>query len=278
MICLSIDVARLNKTLSDGTRVSILQVLKLRGPASYSNLMETLGITNTGQLNYHLKVLGDVIRKEGPDGKYELTAKGTVALDFLGKFKTLTDGTDAGFRIEPIRYERTAHSLQAFLGLEIFAVVLINVYVFLVSPADVPLHYFFDGQALSSAPRTIFLLLAGALIIPQGVFLLLSRARYRFINRYPFAMSLPAFRSSLAEMDYEERGYWINKLFSEILVVGLVTGAMMILLSVSIYESTLSASGLSVSAVALTVIVVGMAVIWLVYRVLGYSREIAAGA
>jgi hypothetical protein len=275
---LSIDVAKLNKTLSDGTRVNILQVLKLRGPTSYVDLMEAVVITNTGQLNYHLKVLGDLIRKEGSEGKYELTEKGAVAVDFLDKFRTLTDGVDAGFSIAPAPYEMAARSLQGLLCLEILAVALINVYAFLVSPANVPLHYNLDGQALSSAPRTIFLLLAAILNIPQGILLLLSLTRYRLVNRYPLAIGLPVFRASLAKMDYEKRGYWINKLFSGILIVGLVTGAMLFFLAVSIYESTLSASGLSTPAVVLTVIVVGAAVIVLVYRALRYSGEMAADA
>jgi DNA-binding transcriptional ArsR family regulator len=273
---LSIDVTKLGKTLSDDTRVKILQVLKAKGPTSYVDLMEALGITNTGQLNYHLKVLGDLIKKEGPDGKYDLTEKGAVALDFLDKFKTLTMGTGTGFSIEPTPYERTARAFQAFLSLEILAVVFVNVYAFLVSPASVPLHYDFDGQALSSAPRTIFLLLAAVLSIPQGVFLLLSRARYRLVNMYPFAINLPAFRASLAKMDYEKRGYWINRLFSEILVVGSVTGVMMIFLAVSIYESTVSESGISASAVVLTLTVVGIAAITLAYRALGYPGRMTA--
>jgi hypothetical protein len=237
--------------------------------------MESLGITNTGQLNYHLKVLGDLIRREGPEGKYELTEKGGVALDFLDKFKTLTNGIDSGFRVPATPREKMERSLQALLCVEIFAVVLVNVYAFLVSPAQISLHYGFDGQTLSSAPRTIFLLLAALLSVPQGIFLLLSGVRYRLINRYPFAISLPGFRASMAQMDYEKRGYWINKIFSEVLFVGSATGAMMVLLSVSIYESVLSGSDYYVSAVVVTLIVVGVAVFAVVHRGLRYSREMA---
>ena len=66
---MSIDVARLGKTLSDETRVKVPRTLKRDGPMSYVDLMEALGITNTGKLNYHLKVLGELIRKEGSEGR-----------------------------------------------------------------------------------------------------------------------------------------------------------------------------------------------------------------
>jgi hypothetical protein len=50
--------------------------------------VELLNITeaaNTGKFNYHLKILGDLIRKD-EDGKYSLTEKGQLALQFLQKF------------------------------------------------------------------------------------------------------------------------------------------------------------------------------------------------
>jgi ABC-type Fe3+ transport system permease subunit len=61
-------------------------------------------------------------------------------------------------------------------------------------------------------------------------------------------------------------------------VVGVVVGAMMTLLTVSIYESSLSASGLSSSVVVLIILVVAMAVLCLVYQELRYSREMVADA
>ena len=41
--------------------------------------------TNTGKFNYHLKVLGDLIEKDA-NGRYRLTEKGTLVLQFLEKF------------------------------------------------------------------------------------------------------------------------------------------------------------------------------------------------
>lgn len=191
-------------------------------------------------------------------------------------FAALTNGDTTGLEAPTTPYEGIAPLLQILLSLEIIAVLLVNVYAFLISPAQVPLRYSFDWQAFSSAPRAIFLLLALALSIPQCVFLLLARVRYRLINGYPRLIGIPAFLASLAAMDYEGRGYWINKLFSAILAVGVVTGAMMVVLSVSIYESMTEGPTAYYGAGVLTVVFVGVAATVAVHQVLGYSKQMVA--
>jgi hypothetical protein len=253
-------------------------VLRQDGPMSYVDLLNTLKITNTGRLNYHLKVLGDLVKKDGQDGRYELSEKGVVALDLLDKFQRLTDGMTTGFSVPPVPYERTARALQLVLVLETVAMIIVDLYAYLASPALVPLHYVLDGVARTSVSRGIFLLLAVLLNIPQLVFLVLSIARHRLVTRYPSSMSIPRLRASLAQMDYERRGSWINRMFSAILLVGVVVGAMMTLLTVSIYESSLSAGALSSSVVILIILVVAIAVLCLIYQELRYSRDMAADA
>jgi DNA-binding transcriptional ArsR family regulator len=272
---LSIDIAKLGKILNDETRLRILRILKKSGSLSYVDLMDTLGITNTGLLNYDLKVLGHLIKKDGEEGKYLLSQKGAVALDFMDKFQKLTTGIGVEFNVAPIPFEKIARSLQVMLAIELVTVAVINLCFYLISPAAVSLHYNFNGQALSSIPKEIFLVLAALLNIPQVVFLTLSTSRYRLINRYPFAVSLPGFHSNLSQMDYERRGYWINRLFSEILITGLVVGAMMIFLSVSVYESALSQTSLSPFALAVVIAAIAVTVAILAYRLMNYSREMA---
>jgi len=272
---LSIDIAKLGKILNDETRLRILRILKKSGSLSYVDLMDTLGITNTGLLNYDLKVLGHLIKKDGEEGKYLLSQKGAVALDFMDKFQKLTTGIGVEFNVAPIPFEKIARSLQVMLAIELVTVAVINLCFYLISPAAVSLHYNLNGQALSSIPKEIFLVLAALLNIPQVVFLTLSTSRYRLINRYPFAVSLPGFHSNLSQMDYERRGYWINRLFSEILITGLVVGAMMIFLSVSVYESALSQTSLSPFALAVVIAAIAVTVAILAYRLMNYSREMA---
>jgi uncharacterized membrane protein len=79
-------------------------------------------------------------------------------------------------------------------------------------------------------------------------------------------------------MDYEKRGCWINKFFSEVLIVGVVVGAIMIFLSASIYESAISQTSLSPLSIAAVIAVIAIAVVVLVYRLRVYSKEMAIDA
>jgi len=56
---------------------------------AYIDLMNLLKVENTGKLNYHLKILGDLIEKNG-NGKYRLTEKGQLASQLLEKFPEKT--------------------------------------------------------------------------------------------------------------------------------------------------------------------------------------------
>lgn len=79
------DWAGLHKMLSDATRRSILELLAERGPLAYTDVMTILRITNTGRLNYHLKVLGTLLSKD-EEGRYLLTDRGRQAAALLKAF------------------------------------------------------------------------------------------------------------------------------------------------------------------------------------------------
>jgi DNA-binding transcriptional ArsR family regulator len=131
---LSVDIPRLGKTLDDQTRLEILRVLRQDGPMSYVDLLNTLKITNTGRLNYHLKVLGDLVKKDGQDGRYELSEKRVVALDLLDKFQRRTDGMTTGFSVAPVPYERTARALQLVLVLETVTMIIVDLACSIIQP------------------------------------------------------------------------------------------------------------------------------------------------
>ena len=82
-------IASLHKVLKDETRRKIILMLQEKGSLSYVDLMKALGITNTGKMNYHLKVLGDLLAKK-ENGQYALTEKGTLASRLLLKFPEVT--------------------------------------------------------------------------------------------------------------------------------------------------------------------------------------------
>jgi DNA-binding transcriptional ArsR family regulator len=82
---MSSGIGNLNKTLKDETRRKIILILTQKESLSYSELLEKLGIGSTGTLNYHLKVLGDLLEKND-SGLYRLSEKGKLASRFLTEF------------------------------------------------------------------------------------------------------------------------------------------------------------------------------------------------
>jgi DNA-binding transcriptional ArsR family regulator len=79
------DIASLHKILKDETRRQIILLLNEKGSLSYTELMDTLGIMSTGTLNYHLKILGDLLSKS-ENGQYSLTERGNLASRLLAEY------------------------------------------------------------------------------------------------------------------------------------------------------------------------------------------------
>jgi DNA-binding transcriptional ArsR family regulator len=86
-----IGTRELHSILKDPTRRQIIDLLSQKKEISYVELLNLLEINNTGKLNYHLKILGDLIRKS-ESGKYQLTEKGELAVSVMRKFSA-----DLGF-------------------------------------------------------------------------------------------------------------------------------------------------------------------------------------
>ncbi len=80
-----VDWSTLHKVLRDETRKKILLNLQSAGSLAYTDLLNRLQIANTGKLNYHLKMLNDLIAKD-EHGAYTLTDSGGAAAELLGKF------------------------------------------------------------------------------------------------------------------------------------------------------------------------------------------------
>jgi DNA-binding transcriptional ArsR family regulator len=82
---MSSGINSLHKILKDRTRRKIVLLLNEKGAISYTDLMDTLGFVTTGLLNYHLKVLGDLLTKNEL-GQYTLNEKGKLASKMLVEF------------------------------------------------------------------------------------------------------------------------------------------------------------------------------------------------
>jgi hypothetical protein len=97
---MSVDISQLHNVLRDRTRAKILELVDQRTSLSYVELQNLLQITHTGKLNYHLKVLGDLLVKDEQSGRYSLAEKGRIAVQLLSKFQTVTATSEARRSIE----------------------------------------------------------------------------------------------------------------------------------------------------------------------------------
>ena len=82
---MSSGIALLHKILKDETRQKIVTLLNEKGCLGYTELMDATEAGSTGLLNYHLKVLDNLIAKD-EGGRYLLTEKGKLALKLLAEF------------------------------------------------------------------------------------------------------------------------------------------------------------------------------------------------
>jgi hypothetical protein len=79
------DFESFHDILKHPIRRKIIQTLNEKQTLSYVELMTAVDAANTGKFNYHLKVLVDLIQKDA-NGKYGLTDKGRLAVQFLQTF------------------------------------------------------------------------------------------------------------------------------------------------------------------------------------------------
>jgi hypothetical protein len=82
---MSVDFGSLHSILKHPIRQKIMLTLLEKNELAYVDLMNLVQVKNTGKLNYHLKILGDLIEKGG-NGRYCLTEKGQLASQFLLRF------------------------------------------------------------------------------------------------------------------------------------------------------------------------------------------------
>ncbi|MFA5366248.1 MAG: hypothetical protein WC325_13790 [Candidatus Bathyarchaeia archaeon] len=82
---MSSGLVPLHKILKDETRRRIVLLLDEKINLSYTDLINSLGDVSTGLLNYHLKVLNDLLAKNEA-GQYILTEKGKLASKLIIEF------------------------------------------------------------------------------------------------------------------------------------------------------------------------------------------------
>lgn len=93
LVYLGVNFEPFIDVLKHPVRRKIILGLSEKDSISYIDLMNLVGAKSTGQFNYHLKILGDLIEKD-ENGKYRLSDRGQLAVQFLQKF--------AGRQTEPM--------------------------------------------------------------------------------------------------------------------------------------------------------------------------------
>lgn len=134
---LNVTFESLSDVLKNQTRREIILTLSEKGCLSYVDLMNLVGITNTGKFNYHLKILGDLIKKD-EDGKYSLSDKGQLAVNFLQK-SVGKDTEQASLRLNSRTFVTRAFNLaQGFVWLMFvipFVTILFQWYLYFFNPS-----------------------------------------------------------------------------------------------------------------------------------------------
>jgi hypothetical protein len=82
---MSVDFESLSDVFKHPIRRRIILALSERKSVSYVDLMNLVEVVNTGKFNYHLKILADLVKKD-ENGKYSLSDKGQLAVQFLQRF------------------------------------------------------------------------------------------------------------------------------------------------------------------------------------------------
>lgn len=138
-------------------RRKIILSLSEKGSISYVDLMNLVGTKNTGKFNYHLKILGALIEKD-ENGKYGLSDKGQMAVQFLQKF--------AGKETEPIPLPMAMKTFET----RAFGFYQGFIWVMLVHPLAGILFgwylYFADRPSAFIGDPTIPLMILTVLIVP----------------------------------------------------------------------------------------------------------------
>lgn len=81
---MSSGLTSLHKILKDDTRQKIILLLNEKGSLGYTELLDATESSSTGLLNYHLKVLGDLLTlTKNEAGQYLLSEKGKLAFRLL---------------------------------------------------------------------------------------------------------------------------------------------------------------------------------------------------
>ncbi len=153
---MSSDLGTLPRILKDFTRRRIIELLREKGPLTYVEVLNLLEIEHTGKLNYHLKLLGDLIEKDQA-GMYSLTEKGQLAMQVLSKFEPMS------------RPSETSLIRLSGIGLaKLLFVLAIPSFVVSLTPLSQDYTAATGFAFLMGLVTSLLLMFGGALVVPKA--------------------------------------------------------------------------------------------------------------
>ncbi len=150
------DLGSLHRILKDPTRRRILSALNEKGPLAYVEILGLLEIEHTGKLNYHLKLLGDLVSKDD-SGRYSLTEKGKLAIQVTSKFQ----------RVSIQENPATLHVGKIGLG-KLFLVLSIPLFILSFIPLSPDYRLASNLSVLFGVVTVMFLVFGMVFIFPRS--------------------------------------------------------------------------------------------------------------
>src|SRR6266487_275985 len=150
------DLGSLHRILKDPTRRRILSALNEKGPLAYVEILGLLEIEHTGKLNYHLRLLGDLVSKDD-SGRYSLTEKGKLAIQVTSKFQ----------RVSIQENPATLHVGKIGLG-KLFLVLSIPLFILSFIPLSPDYRLASNLSVLFGVVTVMFLVFGMVFIFPRS--------------------------------------------------------------------------------------------------------------
>ncbi|MEM0201036.1 MAG: hypothetical protein QXD23_01385 [Candidatus Micrarchaeaceae archaeon] len=139
-----------------------------------------------------------------------------------------------------LEFGKKGKTLEIFLLTEILIILIVGLIGYFRFPVYIPTHYF-NGIPNSYGQSIFFPLTAVILSIAPIIVFLISKFRYKFLNKYPYFINLPVFYYyEICKLKREKRSYWVNKYFELVLGIGSSLGGLMLITIFDIYEGTVN--------------------------------------
>jgi len=140
--------------------------------------------------------------------------------------------------MKPVQLSGRARLFVMFMLALIVLIWMAGLTAYSTLPETIPTHFGLSGKADAVGSKSLFLFLPIVFSLAPAVILLVIRFRFTLINKYPYLLSLPAF-FMIFELPPERRGYWLNRYFELVLLLGTGLVLFLLLLLLGIYKGTL---------------------------------------